>query len=117
MIHAITFDTFRYAKELKKAGFTEIQVDTQVKFAKEQTDTINDFIDSNIATKQDIKETQQNIKEIQKDIKELELKMELKMELIKKDLTIKLVGILGSMIIICVGASTTILGFLLQVHH
>ena len=103
MAHAITFDIFRYAKELKSAGFTEVQVDTQVKFVKEQTDAINDFIDDSIATKQ--------------DIKELELKMELKMELVKKDLVIKLVGILGGLIVICAGASTAILGFLMQLHH
>lgn len=103
MSHTIAFDTFRYAKELKSAGFTEIQIETQVKFIKEHTDAINDFIDNSIATKQ--------------DIKELELKMELKMELIKKDLMIKLVGILGSIIVICIGASTTILGFLMQLNH
>ena len=99
MAHAITFDTFRYAKELKSAGFTEVQVDTQVKFVKEQTDAINDFIDDSIATKQDIKE------------------LELKMELMKKDLTIKLVGILGGLIVVCAGASTAIIGFLMQLHH
>ena len=99
MTHAITFDTFQYAKELKKVGFTEAQVDTQVNFAKKQTDNINDFIDDNIATKQDIKE------------------LELKMELIKRDLTIRLVSILGSMMVICIGVSTTILGFLIQLHH
>lgn len=100
MTHAITFDSLYYANQLKSVGVPEKQAEMQAILEKKQTDAINEFIDNSIATKQ--------------DIKELELKMELKMELIRKDLIIKLVGILGSIVVVCAGASTTILGFLLN---
>jgi len=103
MSHAIIFDSLSYANQLKSVGVPEKQAEMQAMLEKNQIDIINKFIDDGIATKQ--------------DIKEFELKMELKMELIKKDLTIKLVSVLGSMIVICTGASTAILGFLMQMHH
>lgn len=83
MTHAITFDTFQYAKDLQKAGFTEIQIETQVKYAKEQMKSINDVIDGSLATKQDIKELELKIEEskneLKRDIKELELRMTIKL--------------------------------------
>jgi len=98
MAHAITFDTFQCAKELKKAGFTETQVEaqvgiikTQVEFVKEQTDAINDLIDNNLATKQDINE-------VKAEIAQMGYKVTMR---------------LGGMIVVAV----TVLGFLIQLHH
>ena len=56
--NAITIDTFQYAKDLKKAGFTEIQVETHVKYAKEQANNISELIHDDIATKKDLKESE-----------------------------------------------------------
>jgi len=100
MVHAIMFDTFKYAKGLKKAGFTEIQIETQVEFVKEQTDSINNFIDKSIATKQDIELTR-------KDIKTLELRIEQIRVDLKSDLKV-----LGAIILLGV----TVLGLLIKVH-
>ena len=97
--HAITFDTFQYAKDLKKAGFTEIQVETHVKYAKEQANNISELIDDNLATK--------------KDIKELELKIELSEERTNRNIAqmgYKTIIGLGSMIAVSVAA----LGFLIN---
>ncbi len=81
--HTIIFDTFQYAKDLQKAGFTEIQVETQVKYAKEQTKNISEWIDDSLATKQDIKELELKIEQVRtdlkRDIRELWLRMTITM--------------------------------------
>ena len=94
--HAITFDTFQYAKDLKKAGFTEIQVETHVKYAKEQANNISELIDDNLATK--------------KDIKELELKIELSEERTNRN-----IAQMGYKTIIGLGSMITVLGTVLGV--
>lgn len=50
MSHAITIDTHFHAKNLKKAGFNDEQIETQLALAQSQTD----FINNNLATKHDI---------------------------------------------------------------
>lgn len=101
MAHAITFDIFRYAKNLQKSGFTEVQVEAQVEFAraqiefvKEQTDEISNLINDSLATKQ--------------DIKELEAKIES-----SKD---KIIIWLGSMTAASVAIIITTLGFLINLY-
>jgi hypothetical protein len=94
--HTIVFDTFQYAKDLKKAGFTEIQIETQVKYAKKQCDDVLAIIDNNLATKHDIELLRKDIEIIRKDTK-----------------YIMLIGsIFGAMIPI----GFTILGFLIKLH-
>ena len=112
MTHAITFDTFQYAKDLQKAGFTEVQVETQVKYAKEQIKNINEWIDDSLATKQDIKELDLKI---ETSIKELDLKIETLRAEINKDIAqmgYKIIVTLGGMIAVGV----TILGFSMKLH-
>lgn len=90
MAHAATFDTFKTAKILKKAGFSETQVEAQIEVAN----AIKEAIDNDVATKHDI-------------------------ELVKKDIALTKRDIiiwLGSMIMVCIGASTTIIGFLIKMH-
>ena len=74
---ALTFDTLQYAKKLQKAGFTEEQAEIQAETFKEQTATINNWIDSNLVTKRDLKQA---------------------LNMLKQDLTIRL----GSMIVAAV---------------
>ena len=74
---ALNFDTLQYAKKLQKAGFTEEQAEIQAETFKEQNDTINNWIDSNLVTKQDLKQA---------------------LNILKQDLTIRL----GSMIVAAV---------------
>ncbi|EKE01489.1 MAG: hypothetical protein ACD_21C00120G0002 [uncultured bacterium] len=97
--HTIVLDTFQYAKDLQKAGFTEIQVETQVKYAKEQAKNLSEWIDDNLATKQDIKALGAEIK--------------LSEERTGKSIAqmgYKTIAVLGGMI----AASVTILGFLIK---
>jgi len=97
MTHAtIFFDTFQYAKDLQKSGFTEIQVETQVKYAKEQANNINELIDNNLITKRDLQEAKQ----------ELEFKME--------KMSYKIIITLGSTLGGIIVTSVTILGFLIK---
>ncbi len=108
--HTIVLDTFQYAKDLQKAGFTEIQVETQVKYAKEQTKNISAWIDDSLATKQDIKELDLKIENAR-----IELNAEIKLseERTSKSITqmgYRTIAMLGGMI----AASVTMLGFLIK---
>lgn len=51
---ATNFDTLAYAKKLKEAGFTEGQ-------AEAQAEALRSVIDTNLATKQDLKELESRI--------------------------------------------------------
>jgi hypothetical protein len=96
--HVITFDTLQYVKRLKAAGVPEKQAEAQAMLEKKQTDDICAFIDNSLATKQ--------------GIKELKLELELKIELVRKDLLIKLSCITGSMLAIAVA----MLDYLIKLH-
>ena len=104
MTHAtISFDTFQYAKDLQKSGFTEAQIETQVKYAKvqvelikEQANNINELIDNDLVTKKDLQEVKQEL--------------EFKIEKMSYKIIITLGSILGGIIV----ASVTILGFLIR---
>ena len=62
----IAFDTLAYANKLKEAGFTDRQ-------AQAQAEALVAVVDSNLATKTDLKELEMATK---RDLKELELKLE-----------------------------------------
>lgn len=49
-----TFDTLKYAKRLKEAGFTEQQAETQAEVFRE-------VIDDKLATKQDLKNLEERL--------------------------------------------------------
>ncbi|MBF0398890.1 MAG: DUF1640 domain-containing protein [Desulfobacterales bacterium] len=98
----INFDTHTYVKKLVSAGVPERQ-------AEIQADTFKEVIDSQLASKKDIKELEvslkQNIKELdlkietvkadlKRDIKELELKIEAKIESSKSDIIKWVAGML-----------------------
>jgi|APSaa5957512622_1039677.scaffolds.fasta_scaffold108453_1 hypothetical protein len=99
--HAIIFDTLRYAKKLQKAGFTEIQAETQIEIIKEQSDAINGLIDDSLATKQDIKELELKIETSKNELT-------LRIDAIKNELLLKLgrmivggvVGGLGTLVVL-----------------
>ncbi len=87
---AIAFDTLKFAKRLKEAGFTEEQAEALANAGAE-------LIEQNLATK--------------RDIKELELKMEQKIEQLRsdlardlKDLEYRMTIKLGTMMVVAVGA-------------
>ena len=94
----LAFDTLRYANKLKAAGVPEKQAEVQAEALAE----IAEIVDENLATKHDIEL-------IRRDTKELELRLELKIESIKKDILVQL----GSLIVGCFG----ILGTLIIIFH
>ena len=63
---AIAFDTLKFAKRLKEAGFTEQQ-------AEALADAEAEFIEQNLATKRDIADIKRDIADVKRDIKELEV--------------------------------------------
>jgi len=52
---ALSFDTLQYAKKLQQVGFTAEQAEVQAEALQERTKVINDWIDSSLVTKQDLK--------------------------------------------------------------
>lgn len=65
MNNTITIDTHLHAKNLKRVGFSDEQVDAQLALAQAQTD----FINNNLATKTNIFLIQRDIAELRKDTK------------------------------------------------
>jgi hypothetical protein len=93
----LAFDTLKFAKRLKEAGFTEQQAEALAHAGAE-------LIEQNLATKRDIAD-------LKRDIKELEVKMEQKIEQIRsdlardlKDLEYRMTIKLGTMMVVAVGA-------------
>ncbi|MGH8609156.1 MAG: hypothetical protein ACREX9_17605 [Gammaproteobacteria bacterium] len=76
---AIAFDTLKFAKRLKEAGFTEQQAEALAAAEAE-------FIDENLATKRDIADLKRDIADAMRDIKELDLKIEQVRVELKRDI-------------------------------
>jgi len=84
MTHATAYyDIFEYAKDLKKAGVPEAQIEAQVKFEKAK----DDIIHGNSVTRHDIELVQKDIESVRKEI-----------ESAKKDTIIWLSGIIGTIV-------------------
>ena len=81
---AIAFDTLKFAKRLKEAGFTEQQ-------AEALADAEAEFIEQNLATKRDIADVKRDIKELEvtlrNEIKQLDVT--LRNEIKQLDVTLR----------------------------
>ena len=129
-MNAIAFDTLKFAKRLKEAGFTEQQ-------AEALADAEAEFIEQNLATKQDIADVKRDIADIKRDVKELEVtlrneikqlevtlrgeikQLDVKIEQIRsdlahdlKDLEYRMAIKLGTMMVVAVGAMATLVKLL-----
>jgi len=136
-MNAIAFDTLKFAKRLKEAGFTEQQ-------AEALADAEAEFIEQNLATKRDIADVKRDIADVKRDIadikrdvKELEVtlrneikqlevtlrgeikQLEVKIEQIRsdlardlKDLEYRMTIKLGTMMVVAVGAMATLVKLL-----
>ena len=116
---AIAFDTLKFAKRLKEAGFTEQQ-------AEALADAEAEFIEQNLATKRDIADIKRDIADVKRDIKELEvtLRNEIKQLDVRsngirsdlardlKDLEYRMTIKLGTMMVVAVGAMATLVKLL-----
>ena len=131
---AIAFDTLKFAKRLKEAGFTEQQ-------AEALADAEAEFIGQNLATKRDIADVKRDIKELEvtlrKEIKQLEgtlhseikqldvtlrgeiKQLDVKIEQIRSDLSRDLKDLeyrmtikLGTMMVVAVGAMAALVKLL-----
>ncbi|MGQ0591991.1 MAG: hypothetical protein ACT4QB_04875 [Gammaproteobacteria bacterium] len=93
-MNAIAFDTLKFAKRLKEAGFTEQQAEALAAAEAE-------FIEQNLATKRDIADLK----------RELEVKIEqIRSDLARdmKDLEYRMTIKLGAMLVVAVGAMATL---------
>jgi len=71
MTHAIPYDSFEDAELLKKAGYTELQIKTEVFRTKKRNEEISKVIDDSLATKHDVELVRADIALTQKDISAL----------------------------------------------
>jgi hypothetical protein len=62
----ITFDTLKYTKRLRAAGFSEEQAEA---FAEAQKDTLESAMDTTLATKVDIQLVRDDLRDIQLEMK------------------------------------------------
>ncbi len=120
---AIAFDTLKFAKRLKEAGFTEQQAEALA--AAEA-----DFIEEHLATKRDIAEvlqvikqlelaTKHDIAELNRDLKELEVSLKRDIKELETNLARDLKGLeyrmtikLGAMLVVTVGAMAALVKIL-----
>jgi predicted phage-related endonuclease len=131
---AIAFDTLKFAKRLKEAGFTEQQ-------AEALADAEAEFIEQNLATKRDIADVKRDIKELEatlrneikqldvtlrNEIKQLDVtlrgevkQLDVKIEQIRSDLDRNLKDLeyrttikLGTMMVVAVAAMATLVKLL-----
>ena len=72
----MNFNALKYVEELRNAGMPEKQAEAQIR-------VLNEVVDSELASKQDVETVR---KELKRDIKELELKIETVREELKRDI-------------------------------
>jgi len=98
---ALAFDTLQYAKRLKDGGFTQQQAETQAEAMKDQSYSMQDFIedkiDNTLATKQDIKGLEVKMEGLAVEMKRLEVELKqdmkrLEVELKRLEVEIKQLG-------------------------
>ncbi|WP_342146402.1 hypothetical protein [Rickettsiella endosymbiont of Aleochara curtula] len=90
----LTFDTLQYVKKLREAGVAE-------NIAEIQAEALKEVIETNIATKQDIRD-------LKRDIAALSVDLKRDIEMSKKDLTIRL----GSMMVVAVSILSVLITLL-----
>jgi hypothetical protein len=94
---AVAFDTLKYAKRLKEAGFTEQQAEA---LASAQVD----LIEANLATKADIFGLKRDLKDLEgglkRDLKELEHRLVAKLYRALLIQTFALAGLVGTVVVI-----------------
>jgi hypothetical protein len=98
---AVAFDTLKYAKRLKEAGFTEQQAEA---LASAQVD----LIEANLATKADILGVKRDIEALRRDIEVLRADVQRDL----KDLEYRLTIRLGGLIALAIGAVATLVKIL-----
>ncbi|MGH8489571.1 MAG: hypothetical protein ACREXS_12090 [Gammaproteobacteria bacterium] len=117
---AIAFDTLKFAKRLKEAGFTEQQAEAlavaEAELVEENLATKRDLKELEVALKRDIKELETSLKRdikeletsLKRDIKELETSLKHDMKELEYRMTLKL----GAMMVVAVGAVATLVKLL-----
>ena len=101
----LTFDTLSFSRRLQEGGFTQGQTET---LATEQAR----LIDDRLASKSDIQRLELQIESVRADlVRDIERSRELtgkELEILRRDLTIRLSGMMGAMLV----ALVTVLGLL-----
>ncbi|MCH9769371.1 MAG: CCDC90 family protein [Gammaproteobacteria bacterium] len=94
-----SFNTLEYAKRLRAAGFTQAQAESFYHVVQDQ-----------LVSKQDFRRLE---KDLDRDIKALDRKMQMQLELLRRDLKIWFGGMLGAAVGVISGI-TTLTSYLLH---
>ena len=112
----MAFDTLDYTKQLTSAGMPQAQAEVQAR-------TLNKIIESDLATKRDLKEIEavlrRDMKELETslkhDMKDLETKMEMRFKEVDarfKELELRMTVRLGTMMVLSIGVVATLVKLL-----
>ena len=99
------FDTLQYVKKLREAGVGE-------KAAEIQAEALKEVIDNNLATKGDIYDLKRDIETVKRDIETVRSELKHDIELIKKDLTIRM----GSMFAVAIATTSILITLINKLH-
>lgn len=108
----IAFDTLKFAKRLKEAGFSEQQAEALAEAEAE-------LFAAHLATKQDIAELKREIAEIRREIEQVRAELKRDLEALQsqfgrdlKDLEYRMTIKLGSLMVLAVGVVATLVKLL-----
>jgi hypothetical protein len=105
MAGVFIFDTLQYVKKLKEAGVGE-------EVAEVHAEAMKGIIDSNLATKGDIRAVKHDIEIVKSDIQTVRSELKHDIELVKKDLTIRM----GSMFALTITMISVLITLLNKFH-
>jgi len=86
----LTFDTLKFVKRLKSAGFNDEQSEA---LSEAQRESLSDILDTSVSTKSDIARLEKEIESLRRDVKEFDIKFGGEMKLIKWMMGFVLAGI------------------------
>ena len=75
----LTFDTLKFVKRLKSAGFNDEQSEA---LSEAQRESLSDILDTSVSTKSDIARLEKEIESLRRDVKEFVIKFGGEMKLI-----------------------------------
>ena len=74
----LTFDTLKFVKRLKSAGFNDEQSEA---LSEAQRESLADILDTSVSTKSDIARLEKEIESLRRDVKEVEMRLTIRLGL------------------------------------
>lgn len=104
-----TFDTLVYAKRLVQAGCNK---ELAEEFAEAQADIMTQLVENTLVTKADLRELEYKLEHRMDKLENKIDKLENNIDKLSYELILKL----GGLMVVLIGVSTALLGFLMKIH-